>query len=832
MSNQDDVKLRIGLDLDALKVDTEKAGDMVGKVLGTGKTASTAATKSPAQSFVEEMERLLAVSKDTQRVYEEMTKAMREQVALREKEFNFKREESRMPGGGGSGGTGRGAGGTGFFSGASGLVGMRTGGENAHNIATASRIGDAARTAGRVTEDWLEVGNRGWRSTEIAGAAARTIDSIPVLGRILGGYSSALESVSRAGQSQDQWREARYQSWLAGGESGRAGFTNLWDYSGGRSVMRRYGIDRDESLHMELAAQRAYGGGAGVQYAVQGRFGLGNEQTQLMGALRRAGSSNGGELVFAETIGTALATQLERGRWGEAFSTLTRAAQGVLYGNADLQKLVAVQTLVGQLGRTYQGDTPQAQSMASMLERWSSGQGGSFVNVMALQQTLKKTGGDYWAAKAMVEAGVGSDRGMSDEMLKSMIQRMPAARMYFSGQWSLDRSAGILATLIPGESINRIKDLLSGMKAGAGQRTGPTNDAILQDLYNGKMPDTDMGSRRARVGSQMPYSYTVLGQGFDQQSAAPTIADPVRGTPPTSSRMGRSYAWDADALTLPAPSRLDPDQWSSLSQSIQAGATQQQIQANKTDYTPKTFSDYFVADMQEAEGQWATKAAHGLYDDRDRAADGSQLAPGKHRRHGSRDIYMPAGSPVHAPMDGTWVRSGDLGSIASTYGFYGEMRGDDGVLYRFLHLNQKPYFRSGVRITAGQLIGHTAKHKVGRGASHLHLEAWRGDYKKGTQVDPFAEMGIRGVNRMYTGFSSREEYQQSTQPVTSPSMSGSSMPMVESSGAAPANVTPAAIQSQEVKVSVTVHDARISVTQSAGRRNSGAIGQNYNTRGH
>lgn len=760
------------------------------------------------------------------------------------------------PPGGGGGGGGNTPNQRGFFTGWSTLFGgnrtQLNHGQQRH-LVLAERLGDLARSAGGVTNSWLNVANRGWGGTEIAGALSDTISAIPVLGRIMGGFTSALDSIKGAGDLQDRWRMASYQVWRHGGEQARASFQNDWFGQGnGVDGMLRYGITREDSARLTMNAARSFGGTPSVEYAVEGRYGLGDELIGMRGALRRSGhqSSRGGEQEFAESIGIALSTNLERGRWGEIISNLTRVAANVSYGAVDFKSAVAIETLIGQLGKQYQGQTPQADAMRGALGQISTGAGGGLATVLATQQALTATGGDYAAAQMMIEAGVGSDRGLTDSQLKELIRNAPIAREFFAGRMDARKAAYLLhVTVWRNIPINRLYDLLVGMAAGAGVRTGADNATILDDTYNGDRPTVDQRPLNKTIGGERPHVRDVAGVGFDVQGPVNSLENRNGGSGPVTVPSQLQLppvgpAFPQSRMTPPAPppptptvpssssrpAHLDPGLWEHYGPDIRGAATTTQMSgyASRAQFNA---SDPFVDSWAEAEGQWATKPAHGLYDDRDHDASGNRLGAGMHRRHGSRDIFMPPGSPVRAPLDGVWVRSGDLNDVKASFGFYGEMRGSDSILYRFLHLEAKPTFAAGAQIRAGQVIGYTAKHKVGRSPSHLHLEAWQGDYKTGVQVDPFQKIGLRGINMMYTGAGSRDEWQRSggesslptngRSPVTSPSS-------VDGGALSPS--TPAPQTSQRVDVSITVHDSRISVAKRIVPA-SGQVGQNYTRMG-
>lgn len=796
----------IGLDMTQAERDVTKLDDQLAR-LGTGKMRA-AGQKDPSTQMAEQMEHLLSVSRDTLAVFDGMTKALREQIALREKELNFKREESRTGSGTGTGGVKSPGGVFGQLGALVGIGGAGSGGLAGGPLGMAMMLGNFARAAGQASERWSEVGQRGYRGTEVVGAIGETIDSIPVLGRIMGGWTSAAGSIAKAGKLEDQWRNLRHHAWVQGGEQARLGYTNQWDYDFGRERMIRYGINREESLAMELGAAKATGMGVTNQYEIQGRFGLGNEQTALMGALRRTGASvnqTAADRVFAETIGVAISTQLERGRWGEMWTVMTRAAQSVQHGEANFASIAERQRFVGQLGAGYQGDTAQARQMNEMFNQIGSGKSGGVMGVLALQAAMRKTG-SYAGAKLMLDAGLDSSRGMSFDMLAETIKRHPATDLFLANKLSAVEAAHRISLGMPGTSINTILDMLNGLKSGAGGRMGASDAEILKDLYQGQMDDTNIGPTRADIKGQMPHSSKVWGMGFDQQGGANTIDDLGRPMKPG----------DVSAASW----NVAGDDLRSAAIGGRTSAQQSAVSQYRTFRGSSASRDPFVADMAEAEMQYAARVGHGFGSKR--GYDGTGAPVSAKLIHGGRDIYMPPGSPVYAPVNGVWVR-GEKQTAQYNAGFYGEMRGEDNLLYRFLHLESRPRLRPGTPVAAGTLIGYSAKHKIGASRSHLHFEAWKGDYKTGERVDPFQSIGLEGVNRLYTGYSSRADYEAAQSPVTTPD---------GGTPAAPASAAPgAATQPQAMNVNITVHDARVSVTKAAGRTRTGAIGQNFSTRG-
>lgn len=100
--------------------------------------------------------------------------------------------------------------------------------------------------------------------------------------------------------------------------------------------------------------------------------------------------------------------------------------------------------------------------------------------------------------------------------------------------------------------------------------------------------------------------------------------------------------------------------------------------------------------------------------------------------HGGMDFKAPIGVPVVAPRAGTVRR---VNWDEATSGRSVELAWPDGVLARFLHLNEV-LVQPGEKVTAGQVLGKSGN--TGRSAgAHLHYELER----NGDTVDPMAYHG-------------------------------------------------------------------------------------------
>lgn len=138
---------------------------------------------------------------------------------------------------------------------------------------------------------------------------------------------------------------------------------------------------------------------------------------------------------------------------------------------------------------------------------------------------------------------------------------------------------------------------------------------------------------------------------------------------------------------------------------------------------------------------------------RDYNTDGEKIPNGGTRVHAARDIYLPPGSPIHLPFDGTidhWGTSNSDGS--TTMGLVCVVNDAQGREWRFVHLavaTAQKHLLPGMPVRTGTLLGSTsAREYLGqRSKSHLHLAVM----DKGKALDPTAVLGVAGFNLMTQG---------------------------------------------------------------------------------
>jgi len=118
---------------------------------------------------------------------------------------------------------------------------------------------------------------------------------------------------------------------------------------------------------------------------------------------------------------------------------------------------------------------------------------------------------------------------------------------------------------------------------------------------------------------------------------------------------------------------------------------------------------------------------------------------GSGRPHKGLDLFAQAGSPVRSVGDGKVLRVVDGASGARSSqqraGWFVDILGTDGLVYRYLHLGEKPPVRANQIIAAGITLGTVGTSGIRHARPHVHFEIRRGDYSDqqrdyGEPVDP------------------------------------------------------------------------------------------------
>jgi len=127
---------------------------------------------------------------------------------------------------------------------------------------------------------------------------------------------------------------------------------------------------------------------------------------------------------------------------------------------------------------------------------------------------------------------------------------------------------------------------------------------------------------------------------------------------------------------------------------------------------------------------------------------------GSGRAHKGLDLFAPVGSPVLSAVSGKVLRVVD-GSTSTRVsgqraGWFVDILGSDGLIYRYLHLAEKPTVRAHQAIRAGTRLGTVGTSGIQRSGPHVHFEIRRGDYSEqrrnyGEPVDPLTVLPLRNL---------------------------------------------------------------------------------------
>lgn len=127
---------------------------------------------------------------------------------------------------------------------------------------------------------------------------------------------------------------------------------------------------------------------------------------------------------------------------------------------------------------------------------------------------------------------------------------------------------------------------------------------------------------------------------------------------------------------------------------------------------------------------------------------------GSGRAHKGLDLFAPVGSPVLSAVSGKVLRvidgSASTRRSGQRAGWFVDILGSDGLIYRYLHLADKPTVRAGQGIPAGAKLGAVGTSGIQRSGPHVHFEIRRGDYSEqrrnyGEPVDPLTVLPLQNL---------------------------------------------------------------------------------------
>lgn len=532
----------------------------------------------------------------------------------------------------------------------------------------------------------------GFYGTDVMGFAHNLLSQIPVAGRLLGALSGPFHQVM---QQNDEFRNLQYETFRDAGADAMGSFTNLWTDDAYRDqFVKRFGFSRAETAQLVGgAARRGLGQGRGMEDVlnVQGALGLGQEATETLGAFRRGGLKGGQETdVLAAAIGAAVATGLERGRWGEMLTLWQRAAQSSVDTDVAWRQVASQQQFVGSLGDRFRGDTPAAQSMEQALRQMASNASSPF----ALRGAMQLSGGDFFGATArMARAAEQPDTELEGSVIDQMMST-PGVRSWLTmpdgpdADRALDRIAGVASTFGTGLSQLKIVTLLKAKKAAAGgslfRPLSADAAAIGRRQVTGvaPLPGTALGPRRSQSEAQRPSGLTAIQEG----GLGPSPAEQL-----SQSQAAREF------LSLPPPPAAFG---SSGSAGISSG------------FTP-------MGSLSSSGSSYKSIVSQGF---------GNPIAG--RAPHPGTDLAFPPGTAVTSPVDGV-VEHVNRNGAGLEVGAAVHIRASaDGTLWKLYHIDpatMPPSIRVGLRVAQGTPLGRTYSNKYWQGPggskvrTHLHV---------------------------------------------------------------------------------------------------------------
>jgi murein DD-endopeptidase MepM/ murein hydrolase activator NlpD len=710
----DDVKLQLGIDVEALQRSATQATQVLTQAFEKGFGANLLGSGQPATQGPSQQG-----SKDTLRgVIDALERVDRTLVIG----FNALAGGVYL-GGGGGGGAGTGGGGAGGW-GSAGALAQPTpatpvaGGRFGLASQILSRSGDLAAA---LMPSSMRMFMGGGYSTDVMGFVHNLVSQVPVAGKLLGAVTAPFHQVM---QQNDEFKNMQYETFRDSGENAMNSFTNLWtddDYR--EQFVKRYGFSRSETAGLVGAgARRGLGQGQGMETVLnlQGQLGLGQEGAETMGGLRRAGLKPGQETeVMATAIGIAVTTGLERGRWGEMLTMWQRAAQSSVDTDVAWKEVAAQQQFVGSLGARFQGDTPAAQSMTQALQGMTSNQ----QSPLALRAAMQLTGGDYFAATARMSRSAEQPDTEMQEAIINQMMGMPIVKAWLTmpdgpaADRALENIAGVAATFGTGVSQLKLITLLKAKKMSGGSLIKPVSPEATEiggqyTTGTSAVPGAALGPRRSQSEAQRPSGISSI------QGVGPVA---LGGSPQEQLRHLQESNSPQAATSLPTMSSM-----------LQSTAN-----------TNRSMSGF--SPLTGFPSQSSSSASSSSYRQFVMQGFGNQI-PGR-APHPGVDLAFPPGTAVTCPVDGI-IEEIHPNGTGLQVGTGIHIRAADGALTKIYHIDPVTFpssLRVGQRIARGTALGRTYSNQFWQAPggqqvrTHLHVGQTSAG---GVGLDPMRPGGV------------------------------------------------------------------------------------------
>ncbi len=569
MAGLDDVRLQVSIDHEALEAEAKLASELLGRSLSNQAGQTGSGTSSPAglapggvnTQVINSLGKQEQLLKQVVKALESLVKVSEHETQLAESRIRRTPPSASQGGsveprtptsapegaprgdsdpfggaeeGGGGGGRRRG----GFLDSRGrprrGGGGGGFGGAIAHGLYAANNFGMGVHAGGGSDSSIIS----GMGDIAMMGASY-TPWALPVAG--------ALKAWSASAQDTEKWMDIRSNLYREVGDEGRKAFhyTSMSDISKPESMVYSpyaYGLSSDDQGQLMRGLGKATGrfgmrdtGAFGGKWMapgsdvvdlmkLQGFMGMGTEGTSLMGSMERSGTRPEDYDTIGAAIGIAIASELERGRFGETFGTLTKALNSMATGKADVDALLTREAFIGMMGGQYRGDTAAHGSATQTIESLASGQGSSFAEHMSLKAAGFGKGSSYFEARFKQARGLDKKGGVSTQQVITTYADMPhIKRMWDDGK---KEQAALFIADHSGTNAGVVYDILESYYGGKMKAAGDARSIIKagrEAFDDTGAPEKDFAPRRKKFQSEAEGWLKIWGGQSGTWGANPTL---------------------------------------------------------------------------------------------------------------------------------------------------------------------------------------------------------------------------------------------------------------------------------------------------------------------
>ena len=550
--------------------------------------------------------------------------------------------------------------------------------------------------------------------TQLVGAAASMLapELAPVTNSLMSIFTSAYDK-------RDTFRAAALTRFQTGGQQGID--ADEGGGGGGIDMTRRrelegLSIERYSDLYANAAKRGAYDqkdereNSNGLMYDLmrtENSFGNSSNVSNMLGAAGRTGSGGGHEETIGAAFSAAVQEGLGKGRMSEIFDQLADAMDKNTKASTDVSATADRFLFISQMGPQYRGDTSASREMDSSIKGLATGSTG-YTQMTSLRAAGFGEGKGYFAAKLSLARGVDTKGGVKHEAL---LKENYAA--YVDDYKNADEDgraniAGMLA-IYTHQNIADVSNIMDTLAIESfvkkvnpalgytmfGEAALMPSGLIAKNIYDA------IGQGALKFGSNIGGKSD---SGFLEHASALSVfaGAPTSNAPTTASSGPVTSTIGVGATNVPSP------------------ITQGSSSSSGTGYQS---NDDFIKAYVPSGGAWNSARPAGT-------PNGSPTDV-----HQGIDIQnIPAGTMIRCPLDGR-VTNSKMGT-GNEVGWDVEILLDNGQLFLAEHMIpiNKQALTPGKRVYKGQILGKKASGDFGKGIpAHVHI-GLRG--KDGKPINP------------------------------------------------------------------------------------------------